>query len=162
MDDFTSIWWPLGHVVTSDQLTLYNDCLFPQLTCCLYFDPFRPVQDTTIICDLSFYLIASQFGIMGESFFRREFLNPRKFAFNVIWHGLHVFFFALGWYLQVIIFSCLVKEDWLFIVFLRLRTKNLRVWTHWAFQYGLLVVLDWFWPSTERWFWYPCYAIFFV
>jgi len=37
---------------------------------------------------------------MGESFFRREFLNPKKLAFNVIWHGLHLFFFAYGWYSQ--------------------------------------------------------------
>ena len=37
---------------------------------------------------------------MGESFFHREFLTPKKLAFNVIWHGLHLFLFAYGWYSQ--------------------------------------------------------------
>jgi len=37
---------------------------------------------------------------MGESFFRREFLTPRKLAYNVIWHGLHLFLFGYGWWSQ--------------------------------------------------------------
>jgi len=37
---------------------------------------------------------------MGESFIRREFLTPRKLAFNVIWHGVHLFLFAFGWWSQ--------------------------------------------------------------
>jgi len=37
---------------------------------------------------------------MGESWFRREFLTPRRLAFNVIFYGLHFFFFGYGWYTQ--------------------------------------------------------------
>ena len=36
-----------------------------------------------------------------ESWFQREFLTPRRLAFNVIFYGLHLFFFAYGWYTQV-------------------------------------------------------------
>lgn len=38
---------------------------------------------------------------MGESWFRREFLTPRRLVFNVLFYGLHLFFFAYGWYSQV-------------------------------------------------------------
>jgi NADPH oxidase 1 len=38
---------------------------------------------------------------MGESWFRREFLTGRRLAFNVIFYGLHFFFFGYGWYSQV-------------------------------------------------------------
>lgn len=38
---------------------------------------------------------------MGESWFRKEFLTPRRLAFNVIWYGLQLFMFAYGWYSQV-------------------------------------------------------------
>lgn len=38
---------------------------------------------------------------MGESFIQREFLTPRKLAFNVIWYGVHLFLFAYGWWSQV-------------------------------------------------------------
>lgn len=37
---------------------------------------------------------------MGESFIQREFLTPRKLAFNVIWYGVHFFLFAYGWWSQ--------------------------------------------------------------
>jgi len=37
---------------------------------------------------------------MGESWFQREFLTPRRLAFNVIFYGLHFFFFAYGWHSQ--------------------------------------------------------------
>jgi len=35
------------------------------------------------------------------SWFQREFLTPRRLAFNVIFYGLHFFFFGYGWYTQV-------------------------------------------------------------
>jgi NADPH oxidase len=38
---------------------------------------------------------------MGESWFRREFLTPRRLLFNVLFYGSHLFFFAYGWYTQV-------------------------------------------------------------
>jgi len=38
--------------------------------------------------------------VMGENWFKREFLTPRKLAFNVIFYGLHFFFFGYGWYSQ--------------------------------------------------------------
>jgi NADPH oxidase 1 len=38
---------------------------------------------------------------MGESWFQREFLNPRRLVFNVIFYGIQSALFALGWYLQV-------------------------------------------------------------
>jgi len=37
---------------------------------------------------------------MGENWFQREFLVPRRLAFNVIFYGLHFFFFAYGWTTQ--------------------------------------------------------------
>ncbi|KAJ7357292.1 NADPH oxidase [Mycena olivaceomarginata] len=37
---------------------------------------------------------------MGESWFQREFLAPRRLAFNVIFYGLHFFFFGYGWHSQ--------------------------------------------------------------
>jgi len=37
---------------------------------------------------------------MGESWFQREFLQPRRLAFNVIFYGLHFFFFGYGWHSQ--------------------------------------------------------------
>jgi len=37
---------------------------------------------------------------MGESWFRREFLTPRRLAFNVIFYGIHFGLFAYGWYSQ--------------------------------------------------------------
>ncbi|KAG7099136.1 hypothetical protein E1B28_001008 [Marasmius oreades] len=39
---------------------------------------------------------------MAESWFRREFLTGRRLAFNVIFYGLHFFFFGYGWYSQAI------------------------------------------------------------
>lgn len=38
---------------------------------------------------------------MGESWFRRELLTPRRLIFNVLFYGLHLFFFGYGWYSQV-------------------------------------------------------------
>ena len=38
---------------------------------------------------------------MGESWFHREFLNPRRLIFNVLFYGLQLFFFGYGWYSQV-------------------------------------------------------------
>jgi len=35
-----------------------------------------------------------------ESWFRREFLVPRRLAFNVIFYGIHFGLFAYGWYSQ--------------------------------------------------------------
>ncbi|KAF9270150.1 NADPH oxidase [Marasmius fiardii PR-910] len=37
---------------------------------------------------------------MAESWFRREFLTGRRLAFNLIFYGLHFFFFGYGWYSQ--------------------------------------------------------------
>ncbi|KAJ7786237.1 NADPH oxidase [Mycena metata] len=37
---------------------------------------------------------------MGESWFQREFLAPRRLAFNVIFYGLHFFLFGFGWHSQ--------------------------------------------------------------
>ncbi|KAJ7125653.1 NADPH oxidase [Mycena crocata] len=37
---------------------------------------------------------------MGESWFQREFMAPRRLAFNVIFYGLHFFFFGYGWHSQ--------------------------------------------------------------
>ncbi|KAJ7932470.1 NADPH oxidase [Mycena leptocephala] len=39
---------------------------------------------------------------MGESWFQREFLTPRRLAFNVIFYGLHFFFFGYGWHSQAV------------------------------------------------------------
>lgn len=38
---------------------------------------------------------------MGESWFQREFLTPKRLAFNVLFYGSHLAFFAYGWYSQV-------------------------------------------------------------
>ncbi|KAF9244626.1 FAD-binding domain-containing protein [Melanogaster broomeanus] len=37
---------------------------------------------------------------MAESWFQKEFMNPRRLVFNVIFYGIQVSLFALGWYLQ--------------------------------------------------------------
>jgi NADPH oxidase len=37
---------------------------------------------------------------MGESWFHREFLVPRRLAFNVLFYGAHLGLFAYGWYSQ--------------------------------------------------------------
>ncbi|KAG6332505.1 hypothetical protein ID866_6582 [Astraeus odoratus] len=37
---------------------------------------------------------------MSGSWFRREFLNPRRLLFNMIFYGIQLALFALGWYLQ--------------------------------------------------------------
>jgi len=38
---------------------------------------------------------------MGESWFQREFLTPRRLAFNVLFYGAHFALFAYGWWSQV-------------------------------------------------------------
>lgn len=38
---------------------------------------------------------------MALAWFRREFLAPRRLVFNVLFYGIQLFLFALGWYLQV-------------------------------------------------------------
>jgi len=38
---------------------------------------------------------------MGENWFQREFLTPRRLAFNVLFYGSHLFWFAYGWHSQV-------------------------------------------------------------
>jgi hypothetical protein len=54
---------------------------------------------------LSFFLQVRQTysssDAMGENWFQREFLTPRRLAFNVFFYGSQLFFFILGWYLQV-------------------------------------------------------------
>jgi len=35
-----------------------------------------------------------------ETWFRREFLTPRRLVFNLLFYGTHLFWFVLGWYLQ--------------------------------------------------------------
>lgn len=37
---------------------------------------------------------------MGESFIQREFLNPRRLLFNILWYGSHFFVFGYGWWSQ--------------------------------------------------------------
>jgi len=39
---------------------------------------------------------------MGENWFQRELMVPRRLAFNVLFYGLHVGIFAYGWYSQVL------------------------------------------------------------
>jgi NADPH oxidase len=39
---------------------------------------------------------------MGENWFQREFMAPRRLAFNVIFYGLHFFLFGYGWHSQAI------------------------------------------------------------
>ncbi len=35
------------------------------------------------------------------TWFRAEFLTPRRLLFNVLWYGTHIGVFAYGWYSQV-------------------------------------------------------------
>ncbi|KAI0361501.1 NADPH oxidase [Trametes cingulata] len=37
---------------------------------------------------------------MGETWFQREFLQPRRLAFNVLFYGVQLFLFGYGWYSQ--------------------------------------------------------------
>lgn len=96
-----------------------------------------------------------------ESWFKREFLTPRRLAFNVIFYGLHIFFFAYGWYSQA--------------TNARLAGLNTLKWSVWtsrgaglvlAFDGGLILVpmlrnvirfvrpkLSWLFPADENiWF----------
>lgn len=38
---------------------------------------------------------------MGENWFQRELLSPRRLIFNILFYGLQLFFFAYGWHSQV-------------------------------------------------------------
>ena len=38
---------------------------------------------------------------MGESWLQREFLTPRRLAFNVLFYGIQLFLFGYGWESQV-------------------------------------------------------------
>ena len=38
---------------------------------------------------------------MGENWFQREFLTPRRLVFNVLFYGVQLFLFGYGWYSQV-------------------------------------------------------------
>ncbi|KIJ21819.1 hypothetical protein PAXINDRAFT_165200 [Paxillus involutus ATCC 200175] len=98
---------------------------------------------------------------MIESWFRREFLNPRRLVFNLIFYGIQFSLFALGWYLQE------TNQ--------RLAALNALKWSVWtsrgagltlAFDAGLLLVpmlrnlirvvrpkLAWLFPADENiWF----------
>ena len=41
---------------------------------------------------------------MGENWFQREFMQPRRLVFNVLFYGVQLFLFGYGWYSQVSIF----------------------------------------------------------
>lgn len=38
---------------------------------------------------------------MGENWFQREFLSPRRLIFNVLFYGVQFFLFGYGWHSQV-------------------------------------------------------------
>lgn len=44
---------------------------------------------------------------MFTAWFSREFLAPRRLVFNLIFYGLQLFWFAYGWYLQVLVLPLL-------------------------------------------------------
>jgi len=48
-----------------------------------------------------FFKTHPSFVAMGENWFQREFLTPRRLVFNVLFYGSQIFWFVLGWYLQV-------------------------------------------------------------
>jgi len=52
------------------------------------------------LCTIVLYLFAR----MGESWFHREFLVPRRLTFNILFYGAHFGLFAYGWYSQVSMF----------------------------------------------------------
>jgi NADPH oxidase len=98
---------------------------------------------------------------MGESWFHREFLVGKRLAFNVIFYGLHFFWFGYGWYSQ---FSNARLAG--------LNTLGFSVWTSrgaglvLAFDGGLILIpmlrnvirvirpkLTWLFPADENiWF----------
>lgn len=76
---------------------------------------------------------------MGENWFQREFLVPRRLAFNTIFHGTHIAFFALGWYLQVSQLDYLLSKS-----NFRHSRQPTCAWLHstpWDYPSGLLVAL---------------------
>lgn len=91
-----------------------TECCSRQTNCRLYslspLIPLRLVHFLSFI-PLSLFLQARQSFLtldtsspsntMGENWFQREFLTPRRLAFNALFYGSQLFFFILGWYLQV-------------------------------------------------------------
>ncbi|KAH7883516.1 ferric reductase NAD binding domain-containing protein [Phlebopus sp. FC_14] len=98
---------------------------------------------------------------MTESWFQKEFLSPKRLLFNLIFYGIQLALFALGWYLQE--------------TNKRLAALNALTWSVWtsrgagltlAFDAGLLLVpmlrnvirvvrpkLAWLFPADENiWF----------
>ncbi|KAI5898481.1 uncharacterized protein SCHCODRAFT_02663372 [Schizophyllum commune H4-8] len=96
-----------------------------------------------------------------ESWFRREFCTPKRLLFNVIFYGLHFFFFGYGWHSQA--------------TNTKLAALNALTWSVWtsrgaglvlAFDGGLILVpmlrniirvvrpkLTWLFPADENiWF----------
>jgi NADPH oxidase len=66
---------------------------------------------------------------MAESWFKREFLTPRRLLFNVLFYGLHLGIFAYGWYSQ--------------ITNQRLAGLNTLKWSVWSSRgAGLVLALD--------------------
>ena len=47
---------------------------------------------------------------MGKTWFQREFLVPRRLAFNILFYGTHFALFAYGWYSQVSQFDYLLSN----------------------------------------------------
>ena len=48
---------------------------------------------------------------MGENWFQREFLVPRRLVFNVLFYGTHLALFAYGWYSQVSHFDFILSKS---------------------------------------------------
>ncbi|KAK0506352.1 NADPH oxidase [Armillaria luteobubalina] len=98
---------------------------------------------------------------MGESWFRREFLTPKRLAFNVVFYGIHFALFGYGWHSQA--------------TNTKLAALNALTWSVWtsrgaglalAFDGGMILVpmlrniirfvrpkLTWLFPADENiWF----------
>jgi hypothetical protein len=73
---------------------------------------------------------------MGESWLQREFLTPRRLAFNVLFYGIHFGLFAYGWYSQVGLMPSLVLGEPK--PYCSTLTKSWRLSTHSLIPYGLL------------------------
>ena len=74
---------------------------------------------------------------MSVSWFRKEFLVPRRLVFNVVFYGVQVALFALGWYLQVRAHLTLI----FFFFFHLVRRQPIRGWplsTSCNTQFGFL------------------------
>ena len=62
-----------------------------------FFSPYIP----SVISHFLFLGWSIYHTVMGESWFRREFMVPRRLAFNVLFYGAHLSLFMYGWYTQV-------------------------------------------------------------